>query len=237
MLFRYHHVTSHMQLTTVIFDMDGLLIDSEPCWAEAGSETLAKYDIRLTSEQYHTSTGLRTREWIEWWFGNFNIDSRYVQDAEKTIIAAAIQKIRDKAEPMPGVGYIFDFFKKQGFKIGLASSSPMELIDVVVEKLGIADHLEAITSAELLPRGKPHPQVYLDCAALMNVLPMECVCFEDSFNGLIAAKAARMKCIVIPEHKFSGELRWHAADVILKSLNNFGEKEFLKIGGQLSIKA
>ncbi|HTF31007.1 MAG TPA: hexitol phosphatase HxpB [Flavitalea sp.] len=223
-----------MQITTVIFDMDGLLIDSEPFWAEAGSETLAKYDIRLTTEQYHTSTGLRTREWIEWWFGNFNIDSSYVQDAEETIIAAAINKIRDNAESMQGVEYIFDFFKNHGFKIGLASSSPMALIDVVVEKLGIADFLDAKTSAELLPNGKPHPQVFLDCAALMDVLPMECVCFEDSFNGLIAAKAARMKCVVIPEHKFSGELRWNAADLILKSLNDFGVGEFLKIGGQLS---
>ncbi|RYF93926.1 MAG: hexitol phosphatase HxpB, partial [Chitinophagaceae bacterium] len=216
---------------TVIFDMDGLLIDSEPYWAEAGSETLARYDIRLTEEQYHTSTGLRTREWIEWWFGNFNIDLKYALEAENTIVAAAIDKIRSNANPMPGAGYIFEFFKKQNYRIGLASSSPMALIDVVVEKLGIGNYIEVKTSAEMLPKGKPHPEVYLQCAAKLDVLPMQCVCFEDSFNGLIAAKAARMKCVAIPDKHFATELRWNAADVVLTSLNQFDEELLRKIGG------
>jgi mannitol-1-/sugar-/sorbitol-6-/2-deoxyglucose-6-phosphatase len=220
-----------MQLKAVIFDMDGLLINSEPFWEEAGAETLAQYDIALTEEQYHTSTGLRTREWIEWWFRGFNIDTRFTEDAERTVIARAIDKIRANAEPMPGVAYILDFFRKRNFNIGLASSSPMALIDVVVEKLGIAGYVEAITSAELLPQGKPHPQVYLQCAAKMNVSPMQCVCFEDSFNGLIAAKAARMKCVVIPDNRFIDQPRWNAADLILTNLSDFGAEELSQLGG------
>jgi mannitol-1-/sugar-/sorbitol-6-/2-deoxyglucose-6-phosphatase len=218
-----------MRLNTVIFDMDGLLIDSEPLWAEAGSETIARYDIRLSEEQYHTSTGLRTREWIEWWFTAFNVDLKYCDDAEQTIIASAIEKIRDKADPLPGVNYIIDFFRHRGFHIGLASSSPMALIDVVIEKLKINSIIEAKTSAEFLLHGKPHPEVYLQCAAALNVLPMQCLCFEDSFNGLIAAKAARMKCIAIPDKSFADQLRWNAADVVLKSLNDFTEEHLNKI--------
>ena len=220
-----------MLLNTVIFDMDGLLIDSEPYWAEAGSEVLARYNIALTEEQYHTSTGLRTREWIEWWFGIFEIDSRLTEDAERTIIGLAIEKIRDKASPMAGVEHILRFFREQKFKIGLASSSPLVLIDVVIEKLGLTDLVEAKTSAEFLPKGKPHPQVYLECAEMMKVYPMQCLCFEDSFNGLIAAKAARMKCVVIPDQRFSSQLRWNAADLVLSSLEQFGEKELRLLAG------
>lgn len=220
-----------MQLTTVILDMDGLLIDSEPYWAEAGSETLASYDIRLTEEQYHTSTGLRTAEWIDWWFGNFNIDKRHAAQAEKTIIAAAIEKIRDYAAPMDGIEYIFDFFRKQNYHIGLASSSPMALIDTVIDKLQIGKYIEAKTSAESLPNGKPHPQVYIDCARMLNVQPMECVCFEDSFNGMIAAKAARMKCVAIPDPRFFRQLRWQAADLVIGKLTEFSHEQLLSIGG------
>lgn len=210
-----------MALTTVIFDMDGLLIDSEPFWEEAGSETLEQYKIQLNPEQYRSTVGLRTREWIDWWFGYFEIDRRFSEDAERTIIAKAIEKIHASALPMPGVPEIFHLFKQQGFKIGLATSSPLALVDVVAAKLGISDFLDAISSAELLPNGKPHPQVYLQCAEQLNSRPVDCLCFEDSFYGMIAAKAARMKCVVIPAPAHYSLSRWDAADLKLSSLEQF----------------
>jgi sugar-phosphatase len=119
------------------------------------------------------------------------------------------------------VGHILQFFKQRHFNIGLASSSPMELIDVVIAKLQISDFIDARTSAESLSYGKPHPQVYLDCAAALDVSPVECLCFEDSFNGLIAAKAARMKCVVVPDRHQQTLPKWAAADLKLSSLQNF----------------
>ncbi len=83
-----------MRPTTVIFDMDGLLIDSEPLWEEAGKKTLAGFGVSLTDEQYHFSTGLRTREWIDWWFTWFNIDKKHALDAELAIVQKAIGKDR-----------------------------------------------------------------------------------------------------------------------------------------------
>lgn len=212
-----------MQLNTVIFDMDGLLIDSEPFWQEAGIETLEQYNIALTLEQYHLTTGLRTKEWIDYWWRHFGIPSDSAAAAEEMILQTAIRKIKESAKPMPGLDHIFSFFSKKNFRIGLATSSPLALVDVVVDKLGIRPYLNAVASAGHLPFGKPHPQVYLDCARALEVNPLQCVCFEDSFNGMIAAKAARMKCVIIPVPDQSHLAKWGAADLQLNSLLEFDQ--------------
>jgi len=203
--------------------MDGLLIDSEPLWQQAGAETLQEYGVTLTDEQYILTTGLRTPEWVDYWFTHFAISKERAKEAARQIEQAALNKIKEHGEAMEGVQYIMEFFKTNNFHIGLASSSPMRLIEAVVEKLNIQQYLNAITSAEHLPYGKPHPQVFLNCAELLQVAPTTCICFEDSFNGMIAAKAARMKCVVIPAPHVHHEGRWDAADRKLTSLSGFNK--------------
>lgn len=210
-----------MNYKAAIFDMDGLLIDSEPLWQEAGIETLRKFGIELTIEQYHTSTGLRTEEWIEHWFHIFGISMEYAPEATSTIIRKSIEKIDERGVVFTGVNYIFDFFRQQQFKIAIATSSPLALVDVVVKKLNTGFAFDAITSAEHLPYGKPHPMVFLNCAKDLEVRPMECIVFEDSFNGMIAAKAAKMKCVVIPAIAEQSNQKWGAADIQLKQLDHF----------------
>jgi mannitol-1-/sugar-/sorbitol-6-/2-deoxyglucose-6-phosphatase len=207
----------------VIFDMDGLLIDSEPYWQEAGIETLAAFGIQLSAAQYHSSTGLRTIEWIDHWFRSFGIDLNHAPKAIEDIELSAIGKIRHSALPMPGVEHIINFFLQKNYRIGLASSSPMRMIDVVVDKLGIRPYLHAITSAGELAYGKPHPQVFINCAEALATDAFHCVCFEDSFNGMIAAKAAKMKCVVVPAPDQYALQKWGSADLKLRSLSNFNE--------------
>ena len=213
-----------MRLNTVIFDMDGLLIDSEPCWQEAGTETLLQFNVTLSPVQYHHTTGLRTREWLDYWFGYFGIGKERIPAAEAALHQHVIEKIRNQANPMPGVKEIIAFFKARNFRVGLATSSPLSLVNVVVEKLGIAGEFEAVASAEHLPYGKPHPQVYMDCAASLEVSPLQCLAFEDSFNGVIAAKAARMTCVAIPVHDQAHLPKWGAADLKLASLLDFTDQ-------------
>jgi sugar-phosphatase len=98
---------------------------------------------------------------------------------------------------MPGVKETMDFFAAKQFLIGLATSSTMVLIEAVLQRTGLTGRFQAISSAETLPHGKPHPQVYLDCAALLGSHPVSCVCFEDSFNGMIAAKAVWQDIVLI----------------------------------------
>jgi len=203
--------------------MDGLLIDSEPLWQQAGSEMLQQFGVTLTEEEYNLTTGLRTPEWVDYWFTHFTIDKQQAIAAAKLVEETALDKIKKYGIAMQGVEYIMQFFKNNGFQIGLASSSPMRLIDAVIDKLNIRSYLNAITSAEHLPYGKPHPQVFLNCAQLLNVPSTVCICFEDSFNGMIAAKAARMKCVVVPAPHVHHQGRWDAADCKLSSLLQFNQ--------------
>jgi len=210
-----------MRFNTVIFDMDGLLIDSEPLWGEAATEIFQLYNFQLSKAQYATTTGMRTKEFVEWWFDHYKIDALQNDVAENAILKNVVDKVATKGKAMPGVEHIFNFFIERNFKIGLATSSGQPLIDVVVDKLGIRNYLHAIESAADLPYGKPHPQVYLNCAEALNSHPTQCICFEDSFNGLIAAKAARMKCVVVPAAHDSKNEKFNAADLKISSLVNF----------------
>jgi sugar-phosphatase len=212
-----------MQLNTVIFDMDGLLIDSEPLWKEAAQEIFSKYNVNLTKEQYASTTGLRTREFVHWWFAQFGVEEDKIPDAEKEIQDTVLDKVKNKGKIMPGVEYIFNFFFSLKFKIGIASSSSETLIQMVIDMCRLRPYLNAIASAEYLPYGKPHPQVYLNCAEALGSAPMSCICFEDSFNGMISAKAARMKCVVVPEYREHKLEKWGAADLKLSSLKNFSK--------------
>jgi len=210
--------------------MDGLLIDSEPHWQQAGMEALKQFDIDLTLEQYYTSTGLRTPEWIEFWFNKYLVDMKYSGSTVKQIEDKAIDLIQKNGILFPGTDYILHFFKERNFKIGLATSSPAKLIEVVVEMAGIRDFFDNFSSAEGLQHGKPHPQVYMNCAINLGVSPLQCVCFEDSFNGIISAKASRMSCVAVPDPIQFNHKKWGAADMKIGELKDFQEEQLVELG-------
>ena len=152
-------------------------------------------------------------EWLDYWFGYFGIDKNLIPAATAALHANVFEKIRTSAEPLPGVHQVLDFFRRKNFRIGLATSSPLSLAKIVTDKLNIGDFFDVVSSAGDLPFGKPHPQVYMNCATELSSNPLECLAFEDSFNGMIAAKAARMKCVVIPVHDQYAFPKWGAADL------------------------
>jgi sugar-phosphatase len=215
-----------MEKSAVIFDIDGLLINSEPLWNQAAAEIFRQYGIILTDEQYAITTGLRSKEFVTHWLIQNKIPSTEFDRVEEKIVNLALSLIDKDATLMPGVEHIFQFFLKRDFKIGLATSSPVELIEWVKDKLGIRSFIHASSSAQNLPYAKPHPQVYLDCAAAMHVSPLACICFEDSVYGMTAAKAARMTCVVVPSAEHSKLPHWGLADLKLSSLQNFGDLHF-----------
>ncbi|HMP92994.1 MAG TPA: HAD-IA family hydrolase, partial [Phnomibacter sp.] len=117
----------------------------------------------------------------------------------------------------------------KGLPIGLATSSPLAMAYKVVQLLGIHPYFKVLTSAEHLPYGKPHPQVYLDCAEKLGIMPADILCFEDSVNGMVAAKAAKMKCVVVPAFAQRQWPAWGLADLRISSLQNFNDLLFYQL--------
>jgi sugar-phosphatase len=215
-----------MKITTAIFDMDGLLINSEPLWYEAAQECLMKFGMTIGEEQYVETTGLRTKEFLQHWFDVFDIDQAHIPNTEKEITDLVIAKVMESGAMMDGVAEAMELVKQSSLKVGLASSSPLALINAVLEKTNMEHYFSAICSAEFLPYGKPNPQVFINCAVALGSHPAACICFEDSFNGMIAAKAARMKCIVVPHPDQYHQERWNIADLRLNSLRSLTIQDF-----------
>lgn len=198
-------------LKAVIFDMDGVLIDSEPVWQQAEYEVLTRFGLPVTRGDMVQTTGLRIDELVNFWYLRFpelDFDHQAMADF---IVSRVVEFIEQAGTPMEAVTETLQLCRAAGLSVGLATSSSQRIMDTVLAKLAIRDYFDATQSAEKLPYGKPHPEVYLQCAARLDIAPDQCLAVEDSFNGLIAARAANMQTLVVPAAEHQGERRWAAA--------------------------
>ncbi|MGC6386709.1 hexitol phosphatase HxpB [Ewingella sp. S1.OA.A_B6] len=206
-------------VTAVIFDMDGLLIDSEPLWTQAELDIFGGLGLDLSQRDLLPDTlGLRIDLVVRMWYQSMPWQGPTQAEVTQRIIARAIELVEQTRPLLPGVTHALELCREQGLKIGLASASPLHMLDKVLEMFNLAAYFQVRASAENLPYSKPHPEVYLRAASQLQVDPLNCVTLEDSFNGMIATKAARMRSIVVPAHELSTDPRWALADVKLSSL-------------------
>jgi beta-phosphoglucomutase-like phosphatase (HAD superfamily) len=195
-------------IKAAIFDLDGLLIDSEPLWEEAEMNVFARLGILVTKDICMKVKGLRIDESIKYICSLFPVTNPDYKKLETDIMFEVKRLILEKGKGMPGGVYILHFFRARGMKIALASSSKMEIIQSALKKLGISQNFHFIHSAEYEEFGKPHPSIFITAAKNLGVNPTECVVFEDSLHGVIAAKAARMKVVALPEEASRNDQRF-----------------------------
>jgi sugar-phosphatase len=218
-------------LRAAVYDMDGLLIDSEPYWVQAEMEVLGGVGVPLTPALARETTGMRLDEAVGHWHrrhpwkapSQAEVLARLTRTAHELILAHAVAK--------PGVRTSLAFFERRGVRRALASSSPLVLIDAVVAKLGLRGAFELTVSAEGEPFGKPHPAVYLTCATRLDLPPMACLALEDSVNGLVAARAARMRVIAVPDAAQRSDPRFSLADAVLGSLSELDDGVWQRVSG------
>jgi len=208
----------------VIFDMDGVLVDSEPFWRLVMINGFKTVGLNLTEADCRKTTGMRLDEVIEFWKGKQSWENKTSLQLHDEIIDDLCKTIVQKGEELKGTTYALSFFKSKNLKIGLASSSNNKLINTVIKKLGITHFFDSVHSAEYLPFGKPHPQVFLNCAESLSVSPTECLVIEDSVNGIIAAKAAKMFTIAVPDAEHKDDKRFVLADLCLNNLTEINEQ-------------
>jgi sugar-phosphatase len=207
----------------VIFDMDGVLIDSEPLWKIAMDAVFSELGSTLQKSDFQKTVGLRIDEVIHFW--NLH-ESWGIEDEEvvqEKIISKMEELIASNAQPLPGVIETLTFLKSKGLKIGLATSSSSRLIRIVLRELAIIDFFDFTHSAETEDYGKPHPAVYLTVAQKLAVHPTKCLVIEDSFNGVIAGLAAKMKVVCIPEKTHFPNPKLALADFQFETMNKMLE--------------
>lgn len=207
-----------MKKELVIFDMDGVLIDSEPWWNVALRNGFRMVDLEMSDEMCEETMGARLNEVIDYRIEKHGIDPKHASILEEKIINEMIYFVTNKAAILPGVIESIKLLKEQGFKLAIASSSPHKLIEAVLKKLSCSEYFEAVFSAQDDELGKPHPGVYIRCARSLSTNPENCIVIEDSVNGMVAAKAAKMSVIVVPDPKMAGDPAWGLANFKLDTL-------------------
>lgn len=216
-----------MNRNTYIFDMDGLLIDSEPYWQQVETEVFAMVGIELTLEMCQETVGLRLHDVVNHWFNKHpwdGLDRKHVHD----LILEKLIALYQKSTPVKAgaIELVESLSKIPDVKIGVCSSSPLALIRAALSGVGLTSFVDVLHSAESDEYGKPHPLPYLRCAQKLQSDPSGCVVFEDSINGAIAGKAAGMYVVAIPE-QLKPEIKFSFCDEVISSLREYKGREFL----------
>ncbi len=206
-----------------IFDMDGLLADTEPLWQQAETEIFQELGAPLTKEMCKTMMGRRIDDVVSHWFKTFSINSKSEREVVLDIQDRMESLIREGITLLPGARECLEYFNDYNYKIALASSSAMQLINAVIETTGISKYFSVIRSGECEIHGKPHPAIFLTTLREMELKADEVVVLEDSFHGAIAAKAAKMKTILVPPKEDYDNPKTGFVDVKLKSLLDLKE--------------
>lgn len=181
----------------IVFDMDGVLADTEPLHSEATRRLLAAHGVEFRPSPSDNFFGLTDEEVFAL------LRRRYALAPDEASlsrewVAHVISALPGAVLPLPGVPDVLDWLERAGYRLALASGSSPEIIGATLSELGIAARFPVVVSAKQVGRGKPAPDVFLEAARRLDVPPEGCLVIEDSRNGLLAARAAGMSCVAIP---------------------------------------
>jgi len=210
----------------VIWDMDGVIADTAPYHFSAWQEVFDKRGVKLTEEDFRHSFGLRNDTIIR------NILGEQIAQGEIDSIARKKEEtfrrvIGQKIKPLPGVVELLQSLKQQGFKMAIASSTPIENIRLITGSLGIDDCFQSIVTGHDVTEGKPSPQGFLLAAQRLGVEPRNCIVIEDAVAGVAAAKRAGMRCLAITNTHPRQSLK--QADLIVDTLEVVTTKDLEKL--------
>ena len=217
-------------IRAVIFDMDGVIVDSEPIHIEAEKQTLLKHGVKITTEELRTYTGTTA----EFEFNDLVKKYKLATTAktlfdEKEVIMFRL--LQERTEPTRGVIDLIKKLKQDGFKLGIATSGHRKLAHYYLKKLCIESFFDTVVCAEDITRSKPDPEIFLKAAQRLGVDPSECVVIEDAKFGVEAAKRAGMKAVGY-SNPSSGSQDLSKADWVVSDFTKLDIQELLRAENQ-----
>jgi HAD superfamily hydrolase (TIGR01509 family) len=224
---RIHNPDNHM-LKAVVFDMDGVIADSEPIHVKAEKESLLAYGVRLSDEELHGFMGFGIEPMLE------KLIEKYRVDVDPGTLYRAHQanlmnQMRLSVEPIPGSVELIRLLRDLGIPVGLASSAFRQLVDLVLGKFGIRSSFRIVVTVDDITKSKPDPEIYLKAAERLGADAGACLAIEDSTNGVRAAKAAGMSCVGFRSpNSLNQDLG--AADRIVDDLREIGIDTLRELG-------
>ena len=201
----------------VVFDLDGLLLDSEQVWDAAREQLVRERGGRWHENAQRDMMGMSSREWSRYLHDELGLREP-PEEISREVVRRLEAIYRERLPVLPGAREAVERIGAR-WPLALASSSNRELIDLALELLEVTPLFEATVSSEEVPRGKPAPDVYLEATRRLGVNPTHAAAIEDSHNGILAAKAAGLRVVAVPNRHFPpGEDALAEADVVLDSL-------------------
>jgi mannitol-1-/sugar-/sorbitol-6-/2-deoxyglucose-6-phosphatase len=220
-----------MPIEAVIFDMDGVLVDSEEYWWQSRLEFAGALGKTWTMDDQRQTMGRNTVEWGRIMQERLSLHEMPLEDIMNGVKSRVIARLEARLPLLPGAVEAVHT-AAQGYPVALASGSPKEVINKVMQMTRLNQVFQHIVYADDMPRGKPAPDVYLATAKLLNVDPARCLGIEDSGNGLRSLKAAGMIAIAVPSPGFPLPSELLAmADHVMSSLEGFSLDLVQSLGG------
>jgi len=207
-------------LHAAIFDMDGLLVDSEVLWDEMNTGFFARRGVKYTLEIKKPTLGRREIDIIGYFRNHYPFFTEPAEVLHAERHEAICKLFKERVRLMPGAAELLSRLKAGNIPMALASSSVLSLVQAAIDKLGLGQYLKAIATGDEVKKGKPDPEIFLLAAKKLGVPPESCVVFEDAPSGVAAAHAAGMKAVAVP-HATSPAENLQEADLILNRLDEF----------------
>lgn len=205
----------------VIFDMDGVLADTEPRNEQALTTVLARRGARMTEDEYRGLVGQSNETSWAWMIRRFGLTDAPADLQDEYV--REVLPLLSTVPPSPGVGALVGELRAAGIRLAVASSSPRPAVETVLEALGLAIAFDVVVSGEEVAAGKPAPDIFRLAAKRLDVAPSRCLVIEDSPHGLEAARRAGMSTIALRTRYTSGQaLR---ANIVIDSLEELRAPE------------
>tara|TARA_Y100000310_G_scaffold343964_1_gene454224 strand:- start:4465 stop:5115 length:651 start_codon:yes stop_codon:yes gene_type:complete len=214
-------------MKAIIFDMDGVLIDSSEANRISFNSVLKDYGIELSQNRRKREIGTSVKDKIKIWERDFGVKID-AEDFKKRALTKQLELLSDQLKPNPVIDGFIATAKEKGLRVSVATSSTNPRAEIFLTKLGIIDQLDSFLSANDVDKHKPDPELFLTSAKEMEVKASECVVIEDALNGIEAARRAKMKVVGVIT-SVHGKEELNVADLVIESLAELSVEKLSKL--------